>query len=226
VARTINPATHAVRREAFVDAAERLIQSKGYEQMSVQDVLDALDASRGAFYHYFDSKVALLEAVIERMVDQSTAALRPLVDDPDRAALEKLAGLFAGVARWKAAREELMIAVLQVWFSDENALVREKLRQRTVARLTPLLAAVVAQGRAEGVFTASAPDETARVLVSLWLGLNEVAGELFVAHQSGAVTLDAAERAIGAHFEAFERILGTPVGSLPIDRQTLERWFG
>src|SRR5262249_60651126 len=118
MARTVNPAAHALRRDAFVDAAQRLIQIQGYEQMSIQDVLDALDASRGAFYHYFDSKVALLEAVVERMVDQSTAALRPLVDDPDRAALEKLAGLFAGVARWKAARGELMIAVLEVWFSD------------------------------------------------------------------------------------------------------------
>ena len=77
MARTLNPAAHAVRREAFVDAAERLIQVKGYEQMSVQDVLDELDASRGAFYHYFDSKAALLDAVIERMVDAAIAEVEP-----------------------------------------------------------------------------------------------------------------------------------------------------
>ena len=57
------PTAHAVRRDEFVDAAQRLIQSPGYEQMSVQDVLDELGASKGAFYHYFDSKEALLEAV-------------------------------------------------------------------------------------------------------------------------------------------------------------------
>jgi AcrR family transcriptional regulator len=39
LARTVNPAVHAVRREAFVDAGQRLLQAKGYEQMSVQDGL-------------------------------------------------------------------------------------------------------------------------------------------------------------------------------------------
>ena len=65
MARILNLAVHTVRREAFVEAAQRLMQSRGYQQMSIQDVLDELQASRGAFYHYFDSKQALLEAVID-----------------------------------------------------------------------------------------------------------------------------------------------------------------
>ena len=63
MARTLNPTLHTVRRDAFLDVAQRLVQTKGYEAMSVQDVLDELEASKGAFYHYFDSKQALLEAV-------------------------------------------------------------------------------------------------------------------------------------------------------------------
>ncbi|TMD86636.1 MAG: helix-turn-helix transcriptional regulator, partial [Chloroflexi bacterium] len=50
MARTLNAAVHTVRKEAFVDVAQRLMQTKGYQQMSVQDVLDELGASRGAFY--------------------------------------------------------------------------------------------------------------------------------------------------------------------------------
>ena len=60
---------HAVRRDDFIDAAQRLIRTKGYEETSIQDILDALGASQGAFYHYFGSKADLLEAVVERMVD-------------------------------------------------------------------------------------------------------------------------------------------------------------
>jgi AcrR family transcriptional regulator len=73
--RTLNPETYALRRDAFVDAAQRLIQTKGYQQFSVQDVLDELDASKGAFYHYFDSKAALLDAVIDQMADAAAARL-------------------------------------------------------------------------------------------------------------------------------------------------------
>jgi len=69
VARTVNLEVHKVRRDAFLDIAQRLIVTKGYEQMSIQDVLDELEASRGALYHYFDSKQALLDGVVERFAD-------------------------------------------------------------------------------------------------------------------------------------------------------------
>jgi AcrR family transcriptional regulator len=60
MARTVNATLYTVRRDAFLDVAQRLVQTKGYEAMSIQDVLNELEASKGAFYHYFDSKQALL----------------------------------------------------------------------------------------------------------------------------------------------------------------------
>jgi TetR/AcrR family transcriptional regulator, transcriptional repressor for nem operon len=194
--------------------------------MSVQDVLDELDASRDALYHYFDSKVALLEAVVERMVIGGTAVLEPLLADPQLSALDKLAPLFAGVNRFKAEQKELVLGFTRVWFSDDNVLVRDKLRRLTVTRLTPLLAAIVRQGRAEGSFTATSPDDTARVLVSLWQSMNELASELFLARQANTIVLEDVERILGAYPEAFERILGLPRGSLPQDHRTLRDWFG
>ncbi len=68
MARTLDPAAHALRRDEFVDAAQRLIAAKGYEALSIQDLLDDLGASKGAFYHYFGSKSDLLGAVVDRMV--------------------------------------------------------------------------------------------------------------------------------------------------------------
>ena len=113
MARTLNPEVHAVRRDTFLDAAQGLIQAKGYEQMSIQDVLDAVGTSKGAFYHYFDSKAALLEAVIARMVTMATAELEPLLADPNRTALEKYNGMFQGIASWKTQRRDLLLAVLE-----------------------------------------------------------------------------------------------------------------
>jgi AcrR family transcriptional regulator len=224
--RTLNPEAHAVRRDAFVDVAQRLIQVRGYERLSIQDVLDGLGASKGAFYHYFNSKEALLEAVVERMVAAATATLTPIVADPNLTALQKLEGVFAGLASWKAERKELVLALLRVWFSDDNAIVREKLRQGIAIHIAPLLATIVRQGRAEGLFSASSPDDAARVLVSLIQGANEVASELFVARQADAVAFGVVKRTVAAYTEAFERILGLPAGSLTIvDGPTLRLWF-
>ena len=196
--------------------------------MSVQDVLDELGASRGAFYHYFDSKGALLEAVVERMVDGAAATLAPLVADPKVPALEKLEGVFAGLARWKAQRTELVSALLSVWLSDENAIVREKVRRGMAMRLAPLLAAIVRQGRDEGVFTPHAgDDDVARVLSSLVQGANETAVELYVARQADQVSPAVVERTLAAYGEAFERLLGLPEGSLTVvDAAILSQWYG
>ena len=224
MARTVNHASRTIRRDAFVDAAQRLIALKGYEQMSIQDVLDSLDASRGAFYHYFDSKGALLQAVIDRAVVEATANVERILSDSSISALAKLSRLLTDIADYKNEREDL-IRGLQVWLSDDNALVRERLRRLTVTRLTPLLAPIVRQGCAEGVFSVSSPDETARVLVSILQALNELARELFVMRQADAITLDEVEHTLSAYLEAMERILGLPAGSLP--RQgTLRKWFG
>ncbi|MFD2350999.1 TetR/AcrR family transcriptional regulator [Nonomuraea ferruginea] len=123
-----------------MDAAEILLRTKGYERMSVQDVWSQVGASKGAFYHYFDSKQALVEAVMERMADQIAAALAPRATDPDAPALQKLQSFLIGLGRWKDQRRDLLVALLRVWQSDDNAVVRQKLRPTIADRIAPLLA--------------------------------------------------------------------------------------
>ena len=226
MARTVDIEAHAVRREAFVDAAQRLIQAKGYEQMSVRDVLGEVGASRGAFYHYFDSKTALLEAVVTRIVDTALASVTPLVQDPAVGALTKLEGLFGGIAQWKLQRTDLMLELARVWLSDENTLMRDKMWQHLMLRLTPLLATILRQGDAEGVFAVGAPEDTGRVLVALLHGLNDFAVRAFVARGEDGVSLAMMEAMVAAHLEAMERILGVRAGTLTlVDRSLLREWF-
>jgi len=227
VARTVNATLRTVRRDAFLDVAQRLVQAKGYEAMSIQDVLDELEASKGAFYHYFDSKQALLEAVVERFADVAIAELAPVLNDPKLPALRKLERFFAGIARRKAEQKELMLAIIEIWNSDGNAIVREKLRRLTVSRMVPLLSAVIKQGIDEGVFQVASPDETATVFVSLMLGFQELANDYFIARQAGTITFAVVQRSVASFTEAFERILGIPKGSLTLtDESTLHFWFG
>jgi AcrR family transcriptional regulator len=227
MARTRNPEAHTIRREAFVEAAQRLIQSRGFEQMSVQDVLDELEASRGAFYHYFDSKLALLEAVVDRLVDDGMALVEPILSDPTLSAIEKLHYVFAGIARWKSQRKELVLALVEVWMSDDNAIVREKVRHIRQTRLGPVLSVVIRQGVEEGLFTVTSPDDAATVLIAVLDGVSDAATHMFIARQANTIAYETVKRATASWTEAFERILGSPAGSLTlIDEPTLREWFG
>ncbi len=225
MSRSVNLEEQTLRRDAFIDVAQRLIQTKAYEQMSIQDILDGVGSSRGAFYHYFESKQQLLEAVVTRIGDAAIASLDSTVNDPSLSALVKLQHVFSGIADWKAVRRDLMLGIAEIWLSDDNALVREKLRQRMVQDLAPVLGSIIAQGKREGAFAVRAPDDAALVLVSLMYAANLLATELFIARRSNLVTLEEVERLLGAYAEAYERVLGIQEGSLQIDGELIRCWY-
>jgi len=84
--------------------------------MTIQDILDALGMSKGAFYHYFDSKAAVLEALITRMRDDAMGMLKPILDDPALPALDKIRRFFAETGRWKTIPPETLPPVLNFQF--------------------------------------------------------------------------------------------------------------
>jgi AcrR family transcriptional regulator len=227
MARTRNPESHAVRRDAFMDVAQRLIQTKGYESFSIQDVIDEVGASKGAFYHYFGSKGDLLEAIVERMADGVEASWEAVLRRDGLSARERLEGLFATTAAYKNARKDLALALLEAWLSDRNTILRERLRELVARRMTPALERILRQGIADGEFSATDPEASARVIVALVQGSQEQASQLFVARQAGEIELDDVIRVFAAFTEALERILGLQPGRLSLtDPPTLRMWFG
>jgi AcrR family transcriptional regulator len=227
VARTLNPEAHALRRDAFIEVAERRILTSGYERLSIQEILDELGASKGAFYHYFRSKADLLETVVDRFVESAVATIQPIVDDPSLNAVDKLEGIFSAAAAFKAERREVILGLLQAWFSDDNAIVREKVRRIRVKQIAPLLGPVVRQGVAEGLFTGGSGDELARILVTFMAVFSDELAELYIERQAGRIDLATVERAFDAYRQTFERILGVWPGTLTlVDRETIRLWYG
>ncbi len=216
----------AVRRNEILDAAQRLVYTKGYEQMTIQDILDDLQISKGAFYHYFDSKQALLEAIIERMQEEVEQLLIPIAQDAHMAALEKLQRFFDTVTRWKTSRKDFFLALLHVWYADDNAIVRQKLRTSSIKWITPWLSLIIRQGIQEGVLTASYPERVGEVILSLVLDLSDTLGELLLSFQPERDTMLHIEGTVAAYTDAIERTLGAPRDSLQfIDNEILKEWF-
>ena len=217
---------HAVRRNEILDVAQRLVYTKGYEQMTIQDILDDLQISKGAFYHYFDSKQALLEAIIAHMHEEAEQLILPIVHDPALSALDKLQRFFATLNRYKIAQKAFFLELLRVWYADDNAIVRQKLRATGVKWVTPWLSGIIRQGMQEGVFTTSYPDEVGEVVLSLAQDLGETLGMLLLSFDPERDNMLRIERTVAAYTEAVERVLGAPSGSLQlVDAQTLREWF-
>jgi AcrR family transcriptional regulator len=62
-------------RDRIVAAADRLFYRRGYEHTSFSDIADAVQISRGNFYHHFKTKGAILDAVINARLADTRAML-------------------------------------------------------------------------------------------------------------------------------------------------------
>jgi AcrR family transcriptional regulator len=229
MARTVNLAEHAARRDAILDAAQRLIMSKGHEHLTVQDILDELQISKGAFYHYFDSKPAVIEALAQRLVDDSVTALEPIVQDGELEASQKLQGFFSGIIRWKSARQNLFVAMLPVWYAPENVVFRLQVDRAVAKQLAPLLTVIVGQGVAEQRFATGYPEHAGTIIIALAQALQDAIAHqlLAAAHRSpDAPPVKQMVATYGAHIEAIERYLGAPAGTLyRADSRTMSSWI-
>lgn len=206
--RSVKAHEYAEKRNAILDVAARYITTKGYEQMTTQDILEALQISRGAFYHYFESKQALLMALVERSGEQAEQLVLGIISDREMPAQDKLLRVFAVLNQYKQENLDLVFAFMRVWYADENALFRHKLYQARVKRLAPWFSQIIQQGVAEGAFTTPYPDQAARTILSLLEDLGYATVELLLVEENehpdtsqlillGAATADALERVLG-----------------------------
>ncbi|QDE99941.1 TetR/AcrR family transcriptional regulator [Myxococcus xanthus] len=91
-ARRSNDERSATTRQALVSASRALFVEKGYAQTSTPEVVAAAAVTRGALYHHFEDKQALLRAVLER----EFAELRRAIDQATPPALDAREALIAG----------------------------------------------------------------------------------------------------------------------------------
>ena len=228
MARTVDVAEHAARRGAILTAAQRLILSKGYECLTVQDLLVELQISKGAFYHYFDSKPAVIEALTERLVAESVEPLARIVADRRLRALDKLQRFFGEIIRWKSARQDLFAAMLPVWYAPQNLEFRLRVDRAVAQRLTPLLTAIVREGVDEGRFATAYPEQAGAIIIALVQVLQDAMAERLLA--AARSSPDAPRTAdlvatYGAYIEAIERYVGVPAGALSRARpRTVSSW--
>ncbi len=226
MARTVKEETYTVKRNEILDTAQRLVYTKGYEQMSIQDILNDRQISKGAFYHYFDSKGDLLEALIDRMRQEAEPIILPIINDPNLPALEKLHRFFDTAARWKTARKDYILSLVKVWYADDNAIVRQKIQTSQIKWATPLFDKIICQGVQEGVFNTTYPDQIGELVLSLLYHIADAMVELIFSSEAKEIELAHAERLVFAYNDALERVLGAPAGSLNLmDTETLKVWF-
>jgi AcrR family transcriptional regulator len=149
------------RRLEIVQAAYALFLTKGYDQTTMQDVMDRLGIAKGTIYHYFKSKEELLEAVIDHVVEESVSSMQAVLQGMPGNALEKTRLLIAS-GREAFGREEILDHLHQAG----NLGMHTRMLAVAILKQAPLYAELIRQGCADGLFRTDHPLECAEFILS------------------------------------------------------------
>lgn len=133
------------RLREIAEAARELFGTRGYEETSLAEIADAVDLSPKALYYYFDSKRAILEAILEHgfvyfeparladaRADWSDLDLRDALVAGSLAAVEEIVGhadllrlSFSETFRGDTATRARHEAYMTAWVDHVEALFEE-----------------------------------------------------------------------------------------------------
>src|SRR5262249_20642288 len=134
------------RRGELLDCAQELFLARGYDNTTVNDVIDRAGVSKGAFYHYFISKESLLEALAERFARQSLALLGDILEDPKLDALSRMNAFLGRSRQLRRASAPIARQVFGALYRPENIVLYHRINTSVMAVMTPVLAKIIDQG--------------------------------------------------------------------------------
>jgi AcrR family transcriptional regulator len=227
MARILNEQAHTARRNQILDAAIRLSVDKGYDNMAIQDLLEFLSISKGAFYHYFLSKEALLEALAERFARQAFTDIQSVINRPGLDPLARLNAFLAASRQCKLDMAPQGWAVFGALFRQENQLLYQRIAAAWEALFKPVLTKLIAQGVKERVFDTFDPEGVGEMLQHLVSTVYPIVASAITAptkkqRQYAILTF---EKRLRLHGIVIDRILGLPDGSVHIIEPGYARSF-
>lgn len=208
--------TAAERKNELIDCAEALFFAKGYEATTIADILAQTGLSKGAFYHHFESKEELLDALTDRITRSMIASARDILEDETLDALTCLNRFFARGGQWKRETAPRLSVVYATIFKPENAVLYQRMVKAAVTALTPVLTSIVEQGAREGTFNVPDPKIVSELLLHLVNARQPLTAEAVQMAFSGELdrAADMLGRRLDVEQKIIDRILALPEGSV------------
>lgn len=189
------------RKNEILDVAERLFGTKGFDNTSTSDILNEVGIARGTLYYHFKSKEDILDAMIDRMTGRLVEKAAALLAKKEIPVLKRLTMMMTALNVNGSLGQEIMEQV----HKPQNALMHQKMQERLLVGVNPLVTALIREGIAQGICKTEYPAEVAEMT----LLYSNTAFDTLAEHGK-----EERERKINAFIYNLERLLGMERGSM------------
>ena len=177
------------RKLELLKIAYDLFLSEGYENTSVDTIIERAGIAKGTYYYYFVSKEAMLEEVCMMMIDGEKEKAMQIVD-ADIPVPQKIVGI---ISSFNPEREEATIT--DTLNKPENILMHDKVNKKIVEVVAPILTKVAEQGVKDGIFDCDNIYERVRMILIV---SNTLFEDYMISERDVIVFIDMVEKLLGA----------------------------
>ena len=177
------------RKKELLKIAYDMFLTQGYENTSVDEIIEKAQIAKGTYYYHFQSKEQMLEEVIDMMIDSETKMAEQVIG-MDISVPQKIVMILTSMKPTEAEQP-----IKNALFQPENVLMHHKVRQKLINILTPILSEVIKEGVDEGIFECDNIPERVKMLLIISDG---TFNEGTFSEQDISVFIDMTEKLLGA----------------------------
>lgn len=177
------------RKQELLKIAYNMFLMKGYDNTSIDDIINEAKIAKGTYYYYFESKEETLEEVINMMINDEVTSAKEILKMPISIP-EKLVRIITSLRPKKNEQE-----IQNTLNKKDNIVMHEKINNRIIEEAVPLLEQVVMEEIENKIFNCTHIKERLKMLLIM-------SNELFDNDEPNMnqveVFIDTAEKMLGA----------------------------
>ncbi len=146
------------RRNEILDTAQRLFIEKGFIQTSVSEIVKEIGVAQGTFYYYFKTKEDILDAIIDRYINEITVEAESCLNNPDWDIKQKMENIIISEIKIVSKNNSYLHRI-------QSADIHTRMLTVMVKKLTPVYARIIEEGIQSGIWKTDYPQEFAESML-------------------------------------------------------------
>ena len=148
----------------ILDTAEKMFADRGYQETQVSDIVKAIGVSQGTFYYYFKSKEEVVEALVQRKLNQIIVEFKDIQSSKEMTAPEKVVFIIHIILNNIQGQDGLAFEYL---FEEQHLHIIDKLSRQSDNVLIPVMQNIVDEGIMQNQFNVLFPSETVDFILAI-----------------------------------------------------------
>lgn len=176
-------------KQELLKIAYRLFLVNGYENTSVDKIIEEAKIAKGTYYYHFSSKEQMLEEVIEMMLDSYTEKANEILNST-LSLPEKAIGI---ITSFQPNVDELPI--VHTLNHKDNLIMHNKVNKKVLERIVPMLSTVVQEGVQLGILHC---DDIPERIKTIMIISSQLFDDMEFTDTDVKVFIDTVEKILGA----------------------------